>query len=111
MNFRSKKWLQAVRDLEHCVRCGRICKPDACHLNEGKGTALKQHDCLTFAGCRECHIEVDQGRGMDREERRTEIRRLVILTWIALAERGFFDFLAKKETPYKAPSKIVPRRV
>lgn len=110
MIFRSEIWLQAVRDLGYCVRCGCICQPDACHMNEGKGAGMKQHDCMTFAGCRKCHMELDQGKDMDREERRAEIRRLVILTWIALAERGFFDDLAKHERKYKSSSKILPRK-
>lgn len=43
--FRSKKWLQAVRDIEFCVLCGRY-GVQAAHRNEGKGVGIKVDDSL-----------------------------------------------------------------
>jgi hypothetical protein len=86
--YRSEKWLAAVRSLERCVRCGRSLKVDACHRNEGKGTGIKAPDCNTWAGCRECHIEIDQGPGMTLAQRRAESDRCIVLTHELLAECG-----------------------
>lgn len=70
--FRSKKWLQAVRDIEFCVLCGRY-GVQAAHRNEGKGVGIKVDDCLTAALCVDCHSRIDNGRDMSREERRAEM--------------------------------------
>ena len=63
--FRSKKWLQAVRDIEFCVLCGRY-GVQAAHRNEGKGVGIKVDDCLTAALCVDCHSRIDNGRDMSR---------------------------------------------
>jgi hypothetical protein len=43
------------------------------HSNQpqhGKGGAQKAHDCFHVPACRACHLELDQGRTMDRETKR-----------------------------------------
>lgn len=85
--FRSEKWLAAVRSLECCVRCGRH-GVQAAHRNQGKGMALKQHDAACAALCPECHTELDSGKTLNRDEKRAEMDRCIVLTVIALAASG-----------------------
>lgn len=85
--FRSKKWLQAVREIDCCVLCGRY-GVQAAHRNEGKGMGIKADDCLTAALCEECHYRIDSGRDMTREERRSEMDKAIVLTIRKLANEG-----------------------
>lgn len=85
--FRSKKWLQAVREIDCCVLCGRY-GVQAAHRNEGKGMGIKVDDCLTTALCEECHSRIDNGRDMTREERRSEMDKAIVLTIRKLANEG-----------------------
>lgn len=42
------------------------------HSNQslhGKGGSMKAHDCFHVPACRACHMELDQGRTMTREEK------------------------------------------
>lgn len=84
---RSPKWLQAVRELEYCVLCGAY-GVQAAHRNEGKGAGMKTSDCLTAALCPECHNEIDQGKQMDRNERRATMNAAIVLTVEALVKAG-----------------------
>lgn len=84
--YRSSKWLQAVREIDCCVLCGRW-GVQAAHRNEGKGVGLKVDDCLTAALCPECHARIDNGRDMSREERRAEMDRAIVLTLRELGRR------------------------
>lgn len=83
----SKAWRQAVASLD-CVRCGQQGQTQAAHRNEGKGMAMKTDDALTAALCWKCHSEIDQGAGMTREERRSEMDRCIVLTLGELARAG-----------------------
>lgn len=85
--FRSKKWLQAVREIDCCVLCGRY-GVQAAHRNEGKGMGIKADDCLTAALCEECHYRIDNSRDMTREERRSEMDKAIVLTIRKLANEG-----------------------
>lgn len=82
----SEQWRRAVASLA-CVQCG---SPDtqAAHRNEGKGMALKTHDCWTAALCPTCHTEIDQGRHMTRDQRRAAIDRAIVLTLAGLVLTG-----------------------
>lgn len=84
---RSPKWLQAVRELEYCVLCGAY-GVQAAHRNEGKGAGMKTSDCLTAALCPECHSEIDQGKQMDRNERRATMNAAIVLTVEQLVKSG-----------------------
>jgi len=84
---RSKQWLQAVRELEYCVLCGAY-GVQAAHRNEGKGAGMKTSDCLTAALCPGCHSEIDQGKGMDRDERRATMDAAIVMTLEALVKSG-----------------------
>lgn len=85
--YRSNKWLQAVREIDCCVLCGRY-GVQAAHRNEGKGIGLKVDDCLTAALCEQCHTRIDNGKDMTREERRAEMDRAIVLTLKQLANAG-----------------------
>jgi len=44
-----------------------------CHSNQskhGKGMGIKASDIFTVPGCHACHMELDQGMAMNREEKR-----------------------------------------
>lgn len=86
--YRSQKWLKAVRSIEHCVLCGKHCQVQAAHRNEGKGIGIKTDDCLTAALCHECHVDIDSGLSMTREERRSQLDRAIVLTIKELARKG-----------------------
>ena len=87
-SLRSEDWKRAVRLLGYCVRCMAVCQPDCAHRNEGKGMGMKASDAACAALCRPCHFELDQGSNMVREDRRNEMDRCIVLTHIALADRG-----------------------
>ncbi|MEH1299387.1 hypothetical protein V7I42_00095 [Raoultella ornithinolytica] len=87
MIYRSNKWLQAVRELECCVLCGRY-GVQAAHRNEGKGIGLKVDDSLTAALCIDCHTRIDNGKDMSRDERRSEMDRAIVLTLQKLTRNG-----------------------
>lgn len=85
--YRSEAWLEAVRAIPCCVRCGAP-GVEAAHRNEGKGGATKAHDCWTAGLCRTCHQAIDQGKDMTRDERRAEIDRAIVLTLAELVLAG-----------------------
>jgi len=86
--LRSADWKIAVRMLGYCVRCGSNDGCEPAHRNEGKGMGMKASDAACAALCRVCHLELDQGRTMTRPEKRAELDRCIVLTHIALADRG-----------------------
>jgi hypothetical protein len=75
MNYRSKKLVEACRELP-CMVCG---KEDgtvvAAHSNQqrdGKGMGIKAHDFRVAAMCYTCHMELDQGSNDNYETRLTK---------------------------------------
>jgi len=72
MNYRNKKLLEAVRDFP-CQACGiedsTIAASHSNQLIDGKGKGIKAHDFRISALCHKCHMEIDQGSKMKREER------------------------------------------
>lgn len=68
--FRSKKLLEKLRECP-CGICGaQDGTVIAAHRNEGKGMGIKVSDALTAALCYQCHMTLDQGKDLSREERR-----------------------------------------
>ena len=49
---------------------------------------MKTSDCLTAALCPECHSEIDQGKQMDRNERRATMNAAIVLTVEQLVKAG-----------------------
>ncbi|MCI0560344.1 MAG: hypothetical protein MN733_17805, partial [Nitrososphaera sp.] len=75
MNWRNRKFLDAVRELPCAFdamphSCGHFSTP--CHSNQirdGKGKAIKAHDFRVAAGCNCAHIMIDSGKDLSRAER------------------------------------------
>ena len=89
-NVRDRALLDTVYGFSCYLRFPCCEGPDAtcepCHSNQakhGKGGAMKAHDCFVVPGCRSCHIELDQGHTMTREEKRE--------AW----EAAFWEYLPK----------------
>ncbi len=89
-SYRSKKWLAAVGSIEQCVLCGAW-GTQVAHRNEGKGIGLKADDSLTAAICECCHVEIDNGKNLTREERRQLMDRAIVLTVKELSRRGLLE--------------------
>ena len=86
VRFSSEAWIRAVASIP-CVFCGA--PSQAAHRNEGKGTGWKTDDCLVAALCPPEHAEIDQGKSMDRDEKRARLDQAIVLTLRELARRGW----------------------
>lgn len=86
--FRSEAWLEAVRSVPYCVLCKRACQPQAAHKNEGKGKSIKTSDACTAALCADCHVRIDQGTDLTKEERRGLINAAIVATIEILSNNG-----------------------
>ena len=80
-------WRRAVASLP-CVLCGREGQTQCAHRNEGKGMGIKTDDFLTAALCPTCHVAIDQGPDLLRNERRSMMDSAILLTISALARAG-----------------------
>lgn len=85
-HFKSEKFRKLVTTLP-CQSCGQE-GTQAAHRNEGKGMALKTSDALVVALCPTCHSKLDQGREMDRAERREFWDQAFIRQMQTLIESG-----------------------
>ena len=85
--FRSEAWRRAVASLP-CVLCYREGQTQAAHRNLGKGLALKVTDAWTAALCTDCHTEIDSGKHLSRDERRSRMDVAILRTIKELADRG-----------------------
>lgn len=90
----SPAYENAVRDLGYCVRCGRKCRPQFCHRDEGKGVGIKTDVREGWAGCgpgpwgQGCHYIVGMSGTLTKEQRRAEDLRLGVLTRAAVMAAG-----------------------
>jgi hypothetical protein len=66
--------------------CGRPAQ--VAHRNQGKGMGLKCDDCQTAALCPDHHHEIDNGRDLTREQRRSLMDAAIVLTITEMARRG-----------------------
>jgi hypothetical protein len=90
MTFRSEKLRRAVAELS-CSNCGREGRTQAAHANlseYGKGMSHKASDAALMALCVECHSELDQGKTMDKAERRDFQQTMIARTLTRLIELG-----------------------
>lgn len=53
-----------------CFSCGMSGMSQCAHANEGKGMGMKVCDTRSFPLCPTCHADLDQSRGLTRDERR-----------------------------------------
>lgn len=89
MNWRSKKILNAAKFAPGCFgcgadNCGQVVMAHSNQSRDGKGMSLKAHDYRVAALCNECHMEIDQGRHLSREERiaRWEVAHRATIGWL-----------------------------
>lgn len=90
MTFRSEKLRRAVAD-QPCMNCGREGCTQAAHANlseYGKGMSHKASDAALMALCVDCHRELDQGKTMDKFERRDFQQTMIARTLTRLIEQG-----------------------
>lgn len=70
--YRNDKLLKAVRDAP-CMACGvrdgTVVAAHSNQLRDGKGRSIKAHDYRIAALCFRCHMELDQGSKLSKEER------------------------------------------
>ena len=87
MNYRNKPLLEVVRDAP-CQLCGaQDGTVVAAHSNQqrdGKGMGIKAHDYRIAALCYACHMELDQGSKMSKEDRQDiwEIAHRKTIGWL-----------------------------
>jgi len=70
--YRNKKLLELVRQspCQNCgTRDGTVISAHSNQLRDGKGRGIKAHDYRIAALCYGCHMELDQGNKLSREER------------------------------------------
>jgi hypothetical protein len=70
--YRNKKLLELVRQspCQNCgTRDGTIVAAHSNQLRDGKGRGIKAHDYRIAALCYGCHMELDQGNKLSKEER------------------------------------------
>lgn len=82
-----RKWFAAVASIESCVLDGKF-GVQVAHSNRDRGMSQKSAPWLTAAICPECHHEIDNGRHMERAERRALMDRAIVLTHDALIRNG-----------------------
>jgi hypothetical protein len=70
--YRNRKLLDVLRK-SPCQACGRsdgtIVAAHSNQLRDGKGRGIKSHDYRVAALCYNCHMELDQGTKMDKNQR------------------------------------------
>lgn len=70
--YRSRPLLNACRELP-CQHCGTIdgtvIAAHSNQLRDGKGRGLKAHDYRVASLCYTCHMELDQGSNLSKQER------------------------------------------
>jgi hypothetical protein len=72
MMYRNRKLLDLARELP-CQNCGMsdgtVVAAHSNQLRDGKGRGLKAHDYRIASLCFTCHVEIDQGSKMSKQER------------------------------------------
>jgi hypothetical protein len=70
--YRNQKLLEAVR-ASPCQNCGTsdgtVVAAHSNQLRDGKGRGLKASDAMIAALCYHCHMELDQGKNLLKQER------------------------------------------
>lgn len=93
-NFRNRALLDLAYQLECQLQlpgCEGGIAGEPAHSNQsrhGKGGSIKAHDCFFVPACRSCHVAIDQGKHMTREEKFDAWNAAFERTYLALWERG-----------------------
>lgn len=97
MMYRNRKLLDLLRE-SPCQNCGRkdgtVVAAHSNQLRDGKGRGLKAHDYRVASLCYTCHMELDQGSNLSKQERVDMWEEAHRKTIGLLFERGFIGFLA-----------------
>jgi hypothetical protein len=81
-------YMAAVRDLGYCMNCGRACRPQFCHADQGKGMGIKTDVRRGWPGCPECHFLIGTSGVYTKNERRGIEARLAHKTRNAVLAAG-----------------------
>ena len=90
--YRSRPLLNACRELpcQHCgIQDGTVIAAHSNQLRDGKGRGLKAHDYRVASLCYACHMELDQGSNLSKQERIDMWEEAHRKTIGLLFERGF----------------------
>ena len=97
--YRNKRLLEVVRQLP-CQICriedGTIVAAHSNQLRDGKGRGLKSSDAMIAALCYNCHMEIDQGSKLNKQQRidiweeahRKTIKRLIESEYLIVNPRS-----------------------
>ena len=89
--YRNQKLLETVREFE-CVLCGAedgtVVAAHSNQLRDGKGKGIKAHDYRIAALCYRCHMAIDQGHRMNKQEKEAMWEKAHRKTIGYLFERG-----------------------
>jgi hypothetical protein len=70
--YRNKKLLEIVRNCP-CQICGAedgtVVAAHSNQLRDGKGKGIKSHDYRIAALCYKCHMEIDQGTSLTKQQK------------------------------------------
>jgi hypothetical protein len=94
--YRNKKLLELMRGLP-CGNCGvEDGTVVAAHRNQGKGMGIKNSDALVAALCYRCHFQLDQGKELNKQEKRSLWDQSYIVTMQYLIERELLSITRRK---------------
>lgn len=100
--YRNPDLLALAYELDCQLQIPGVCeggRGEPCHANWsdfGKGKSIKAHDCFFASGCRACHMEIDQGSRLTREEREAYWNLGWRGTMLALWQRGLIGVTVSK---------------
>lgn len=115
-----KKMLQACRGERCYLAIPGVCHGDVatvvpCHANwsaYGKGMGIKARDEYTVPGCMHCHAELDAGRYLTKEEKRT-VWESAFAEWLPVRAKKL-DAMVAASTATKTNARVIgastPRR-
>lgn len=94
MTFRNRKLLDLARD-QACVMCGAddgtVVAAHSNLLEHGKGQGIKAHDGMTAWLCHQCHAELDQGKTMNKAEKRELTLTAICRTYQKLWDQNLIE--------------------
>ena len=86
--------LRLAGECPRCMMCGGYKPVVAAHSNQlrdGKGKGIKAHDYRIAYLCNDCHMEIDQGSHMTKQERRDAWEEAHRATIAWLFENGHLE--------------------
>jgi len=95
--YRNRKLLDVCHELpcQHCgIIDGTVVAAHSNQLRDGKGRGLKAHDYRVASLCYKCHMELDQGKDLSKQERVELWDEAHRKTIGQLFERGFISVSA-----------------